>query len=282
VVSEAADRRIGFPVGDAERLVLQSFRSFPLRDASGAALHHGPAHEVREHLRQIEASLSPAKSPPPPRAGRSRAPATGTPASRAPTAASTPPPAPTPPRTTDSGKQVPVDNGGIGPGYTWTQSLTDVSVTLPLPPGTHAADVECALEPRRVRVKLRASDEPLLDGPLHLEINPGESSWTLSPGEVAGAETVLSLSLEKGLETWWECVVEGHPRVDTTLVDSRRDLADYDPETQAEIRRIVHQQRLAAAGGSPAAAGGGSAAEDMEAILERARGAPGSPFQPPS
>ena len=35
----------------------------------------------------------------------------------------------------------------------------------------------------------------------------------------------------------------GHPEIDATLVDSTRRVEDYDDETQATIRKIMHEQR---------------------------------------
>jgi hypothetical protein len=54
---------------------------------------------------------------------------------------------------------------------------------------------------------------------------------------------VLVVTFEKAVHTWWRSVVEGHPEIDATLVDSTRRVEDYDDETQATIRKIMHEQR---------------------------------------
>ena len=53
--------------------------------------------------------------------------------------------------------------------------------------------------------------------------------------------------LEKERESWWKSAVHGHAEIDTTKVDSTRDMYDYDGETQGAIRKIMfdqHQKRL--------------------------------------
>jgi Rad3-related DNA helicase len=77
------------------------------------------------------------------------------------------------------------------------------------------------------------------------------------PGTDARAGT-LTLHLDKAEETWWRCALRGGPPaqdIDATLVDSTRDVADYDAETASAIRRVVYEQ----AHGTPA--------EDIAAAL---------------
>jgi hypothetical protein len=79
--------------------------------------------------------------------------------------------------------------------------------------------------------------------------------------------------LEKERESWWKSAVHGDAEIDTTQVDSTRDLYDYDGETQGAIRKIMfdqHQKRL----GKPTS-------EEManEDMLRKAWDAEGSPFK---
>ena len=53
----------------------------------------------------------------------------------------------------------------------------------------------------------------------------------------------MVVTLEKAVETWWLSVMSGHPEIDGTLIDSTKRVADYDNETQAAIRKIMHEQR---------------------------------------
>ena len=96
-----------------------------------------------------------------------------------------------------------------------------------------------------------------------------DSMWTIDD-----RKTVV-ITLDKCVETWWGTVIKGDPEIDTQRVDSTKKVSDYDDETQGAIRKIMfdqHQKHL----GLPTS-------DEMKsnAILEKARYAPGSPFLPP-
>lgn len=66
-----------------------------------------------------------------------------------------------------------------------------------------------------------------------------ETMWTIDNGTIV-------LTLVKAVHTWYKCVVNGHPEIDATRVDSTRRVSDYDDETQAAIRKIMVRPRVAA------------------------------------
>ena len=51
-------------------------------------------------------------------------------------------------------------------------------------------------------------------------------------------------------EAWWKSAVHGAREIDTTKVDSTRDMYDYDPETQGAIRKIMFDQHQVGRGTS--------------------------------
>jgi hypothetical protein len=83
---------------------------------------------------------------------------------------------------------------------------------------------------------------------------------------------LLILPIEKSTQTWWRSALRGHPEIDATLVDSTLSVSEYDPETQATIRRIMFDQSQKAAG-KPTAED-----ERLEELYEKAKATPGSPF----
>jgi hypothetical protein len=115
-----------------------------------------------------------------------------------------------------------------------------------------------------------------------MRVKPAGTVWTLdtdaeSVGGAGGGQhpvKVLTLTLDKAVETWWTCLVTGHPEIDATQVDSTRQVTDYDEETQAAIRKIMFDQQAKARGEMT------SEELQMESIMARARHAPGSPFLP--
>jgi len=161
-------------------------------------------------------------------------------------------------RYTEEGKQIPIGNGGSTPRYVWTQTLEEVTVHVPLPEGVRGKDLDvkiCAnsLSIRRKNGNLSGvaadTDENIvpieIEGMLFGKIRPSESTWTLEATTHASQKvTTLQLILDKVQKTWWSTVLSGDtPLVDTTMVDSTRHIGTYDDETQAQIRKIMFDQR---------------------------------------
>ena len=48
--------------------------------------------------------------------------------------------------------------------------------------------------------------------------------------------------LEKKAERWWKSVVKGGKEIDTTKVDSTKNIDEYDGETQGAIRKLMWEQ----------------------------------------
>jgi len=150
--------------------------------------------------------------------------------------------------------------------YYWTQTLQEVTVYIAVPPGTRAKDINFKMTPKSIALSLKNSTEPLVSGTLGGTNKHHEAMWALEDREV------IVLTLEKVVETWWRCIVKGDAEIDTTKVDSTRQVSDYDAETQAQIRKIMFDQRQKARG-LPTS-------EELQTndILEKAKGLPGSPF----
>jgi hypothetical protein len=53
---------------------------------------------------------------------------------------------------------------------------------------------------------------------------------------------VLVLVLYKHNKTFWETVIKGHDKIDTSLVDSTRHINEYDESTQAQLRKVIFDQ----------------------------------------
>lgn len=174
---------------------------------------------------------------------------------------------------TEDGKQIPVGNGGICDTYYWTQTLKEATVYIDVPVGVRGKDITCSIEPRRIHMSFRKGDERLvvLDGELDEVVRTDDSLWTLASAQ-KGAMAQVIITLEKARDTWWKCVLKGHPEIDTTKVDSTQKIEEYDAETQATIHKIMFnekQKRLGLPTTDEMAA---------DAILEKAKYLPGSPF----
>ena len=150
-----------------------------------------------------------------------------------------------------------------------------------MPEGTRARDVVCTISKSHLVVKLKGQDA-IIDADFPCDARNGkeiwekvradECYWSLQPG-TEGRAPQVAVYLEKERECWWKSAVHGAEEIDTTKVDSTRQVYDYDDETQGAIRKIMfdqHQKRM----GQPTS-------DDIknEGMLKEAWNAEGSPFK---
>ena len=273
-----SSRNMGFPEGDAEKLLLAAFRQFPLRripprstssSSSSPPSSQTPASKVSQSPSSVKEkpssdtasstiipsdtdapavpsiidattpTTSPGKTP-------TMAELEGFSALAPPESCTNDSPSVTSPsiRYTEEGLQMPVGNGGTADRYTWTQTLEECTVLLGgLPDTCRARDLEVTFTSTTLAVKSKAGTPPIeyLAGTLTQRIVPSESTWTLEGG-------ILIVVLYKHVKTFWSAVLEGDPAIDTSLVDSRRHIGEYDESTQAQIRKIMFDQAQARKG----------------------------------
>lgn len=143
-------------------------------------------------------------------------------------------------RYTKDGKQVPIGNGGVTPRYYWTQTVDEATVYVDVPPGTRSKDVECVIQRRRLKLRVRGAGEAtggackaageggalgrdgkegekgdgdlIFDGELPSAVSREDSMWSLNGG------TTVVISFEKTTKSWWKSVVKGDPEIDTSKV----------------------------------------------------------------
>lgn len=127
--------------------------------------------------------------------------------------------------------------------YRWTQALDHVEVTLPLPAGTRAKQLDVAIKRTSIRVAQRDGERAvLLEGTLPHPILLDDSTWSISSTPSTG--THLSIHLEKSTQTWWPHVVTSAPAIDTTkIVPENSKLSDLDGETRAMVEKMMYDNR---------------------------------------
>lgn len=141
-------------------------------------------------------------------------------------------------------------NGGVGPSYTWTQTLGEVVIVVPVDKDVVVKEI--SLETNQgadknnsgqlLRFGLR-NQPPLIDGPLFASIS--DTCWQLDR-----SDGTVEITLEKSQSNdWWPCVIKGHPEIDLSKIipqDSR--LEELDSETRTMVEKMRYDQEMKARG----------------------------------
>ena len=256
--------KIGFPPGVAEKLVMRGFKQYEQmaiaarQQAEQRAQSKPPSEPPSKPAPSKPAPSEPAPAEPAVPAAREEKAASAPQPARAEPAASASAPAGAPSTASSrtackkSVAHLAEDkpyNGGRAEGYSWEQTLHDVTIVAPVPAGTRARDVVCVISKTHLSLKLRGAEKPIIDGEFPCDarnnqtvwekVRADESYWNV--GEVDGVLAV-TVYLEKDREAWWKSAIEGHAGIDTTKVDSTRSMYEYDDETQGAIRKIMFDQ----------------------------------------
>lgn len=136
-----------------------------------------------------------------------------------------------------SKKAVNRGNGYDTEGYSWTQTLGTVDLSIRIPPGTKRKCCRVVIQQKRLKVVI--NNEDVIDEALEDTIKTEDSFWTLVD------EKVLQVTLEKvkGMK-WWSRVFQNHAELDTSkIVPESSKLSDLDGETRQTVEKMLFDQR---------------------------------------
>ena len=136
--------------------------------------------------------------------------------------------------------------------HDWSQTRTELTLTLPLPPAATARGVRCSLTPARA-LSVSAAGRPLLKGSLHADATL--NTWTVDCG-------VLYVEMDKAAARFWPRLLVGGPEVDVSALleaERREKEPAYRPppgacRRPAPLRRLSRQTCSARAAVADAAA----------------------------
>ncbi|KAK9844019.1 hypothetical protein WJX81_002051 [Elliptochloris bilobata] len=133
-------------------------------------------------------------------------------------------------------------NGADLERYSWVQTLGDVVVSVPVPPGTKGR--QCAVDIKKGSLSVGvAGAPPLLAGELWAPVQAEECFWNVDG-------RALEVTLQKvDRMAWWRAVVKGEPEIDTQRVEPESSkLSDLDGETRQTVEKMMWDQRQKALG----------------------------------
>uniref|UniRef100_A0A2P2HY69 Nuclear migration protein nudC n=1 Tax=Hirondellea gigas TaxID=1518452 RepID=A0A2P2HY69_9CRUS len=139
----------------------------------------------------------------------------------------------------DKGKIKPNDNNGCDlDNYSWTQTLQEVEVTIPLSIRVKSRDVVVDFSRKHIKVGLKNA-APIIDGDFYNQIKVDECSWYLDN------EKAIILQIEKSNQMeWWSRLVTSDPEINTKLVNPEKsNLSDLDGETRGMVEKMMYDQR---------------------------------------
>lgn len=136
------------------------------------------------------------------------------------------------PRAPNKGNGLDLEN------YSWNQSLQEVNVNIPVPPGTKSRFIVCDISKNRLKVGLKGQP-PIIDGELYRPVKVDDCFWSLED-----QKSISVLLTKKDQMDWWKCCVKGEPEIDTQKAEPESSkLADLDPETRSTVEKMMFDQR---------------------------------------
>ncbi|CAI0449941.1 unnamed protein product [Linum tenue] len=137
--------------------------------------------------------------------------------------------------------QTTVPNKGNGldlDNYSWTQTLQEVTVLVPVPHGTKSRFVVCDIKKNRLKIGLKGQP-PIIEGELYKPIKVDDCYWSIED-----QNTISVLLTKHDQMEWWKTLVKGGPEIDTQKVEPENSkLADLDPETRQTVEKMMFDQR---------------------------------------
>ncbi|KAF8042862.1 hypothetical protein BT93_A1248 [Corymbia citriodora subsp. variegata] len=143
-----------------------------------------------------------------------------------------------------SGAIVPNKGNGLDlENYSWTQTLQEVTIHVPVPKGTKGRFVVCDIKKNHLKVGLKGQP-PVIEGELFQTVKPDDCYWSLED------QSAISVLLTKHNQMeWWKSLVKGDPEIDTQKVEPENSkLSDLDPETRQTVEKMMFDQRQKAMG----------------------------------
>lgn len=132
--------------------------------------------------------------------------------------------------------------GAVYENYSWAQTLTEATVTVPVPKGTKSKMLDVVISKNHLKVGLKG-ETPIVDGELNEAVKTEDCLWNLDDNAVE-----ISLQKVNGM-SWWSCVIKGDPEIDTRKVEPENSkLGDLDAETRQTVEKMMFDQRQKAMG----------------------------------
>jgi len=144
----------------------------------------------------------------------------------------------------DDNEPPPLGNGGTVPNkYTWTQTLSEVNISTPLPQGTRGRDLSVTITKTALKIALKKSlpNNYIVNSKFTKPINVDETLWTVEDSNT------LNITLQKiNTMEWWDsvCADDEEYKIDIKKIQPENSsLSDLDGETRQTVEKMMFDQR---------------------------------------
>ncbi|KAG8369622.1 hypothetical protein BUALT_Bualt14G0032800 [Buddleja alternifolia] len=131
-------------------------------------------------------------------------------------------------------------NGLDTENYSWGQSLEEINITIPVPPGTQATSITVVIETHKIKVGLK-DQVPIIDGERELfqGVKVEDCLWSLED-----KKTVSVLLTKIDRMNWWKSLLKGDPEINMQKVEPAPSrLSELDLETRSMVEKMMFDQR---------------------------------------
>ncbi|KAM7542969.1 hypothetical protein Aperf_G00000017295 [Anoplocephala perfoliata] len=160
-------------------------------------------------------------------------------------------------------------NGARRDLYSWSQKHREIDIHVKIPEHiTSARQLNVKIERKHIKIIQCGVDQPILDANLSMDIKTETAQWSFETDE-----HLLTISLDKVMEYWWDSAFEGEEKINVQEIDCSQPIHELDEEAQGKIAQLLfdqHQKRL----GLPT-----SEEQRIQDILKGAWNKDGSPFK---
>ena len=139
----------------------------------------------------------------------------------------------------DKGKLKPNDGNGCDmPNYSWTQTLTDIEVRVPLKVALRSRDLVVDIQNNRMTVYVK-NQVPIIDAPFPHDVKKEESTWILEDKQT------IMIHLEKvNTMEWWSRLVTSDLEINMRKINPEPStFSDLDGESRGLVEKMMYDQR---------------------------------------
>ncbi|KAE8055780.1 hypothetical protein FH972_012602 [Carpinus fangiana] len=123
-------------------------------------------------------------------------------------------------------------NGLDMENYSWGQSLQEVTINVPVPPGTKFSTVKFNIKTNYLKIGLKGQP-PIIDGELYKAVKDNDRFCFWSSED--RREITVKMSKREQTE-WWKSLLKGGPEINTQKVVPTK-LSDLDIEARTAVAR---------------------------------------------